>query len=172
MSQPSSQQVQTDFLAAYDEYADGIFRFCVLKTSDSELAQDLMQETFTKTWDYLQKGNSIDSFKAFLFRTARNIIIDYYRKKKSVSLDSMEEEVGFLPPDTTSLDAEHHAEASRAIQAIDSLPNGYRDPVYLRFVEGLPPKEIAAILDLTENVTSVRINRGIAKLRELLGTTH
>jgi len=59
MSDTSHEQTQEEFLASYDEFSDAIFRFCVLKVSNREVAVDLMQDTFTKTWDYVAKGNTI-----------------------------------------------------------------------------------------------------------------
>jgi RNA polymerase sigma-70 factor (ECF subfamily) len=61
------------------------------------------------------------------------------------------------------------AEMSRVRKAIDELDETYRDVVLFRFVEDLPPKDIARITGLTENVVSVRIHRGVEKLRVLLG---
>ena len=52
----SSAQLQKEFEKAYDLYADAIFRHCYLRVSDRELAKDLMQEAFMKTWEYLASG--------------------------------------------------------------------------------------------------------------------
>jgi len=166
MAQPS-QNTEKAFLKAYDEYADAIFRFCMVKVSDRERALDLTQDTFTRVWEYSTKGNEISNWKPFLFRTAHNLIIDYYRKKKSVSLDEMEEEVGFLPSETAGIPAEVYAEYNIALQKLNELDETYRDPVMLRVVEGLSPRDIAETLGISENVVSVRVHRGVAKLREI-----
>jgi len=162
-----SHDIERMFLQAYDEYADGIFRFCMVKVSDREKALDLMHDTFTRVWEYSVKGKEIDNWKPFLFKTAHNLIIDYYRKKKTVSLDKMEEETGFAPVDTTHTSAEVQAEYNIALRKLHQLDEQYRDPVLLRVVEGLSPKDIAETLGISENVVSVRIHRGIAKLREI-----
>lgn len=52
MNQDSQKQV---FLESFDLYSDAIYRFCVVKTSDTELAQDLTQETFTRYWQALRQ---------------------------------------------------------------------------------------------------------------------
>lgn len=171
MANTSTETVEAQFLAAYETYADAIFRFCLVKTSDREVAADLMQEAFTRVWEYTQNGGEIQTWKSFLFRTANNLIIDHYRKKKSGSLDKLEEDVGFLPVDEHTMDAQKQAEVSRALELLDTLEKAYRDPVYFRFVEGLTPRDIAAIMDVSENVVSVRIHRGIAQLREKLAAT-
>jgi len=168
MSDTSNPTGQEDFLAAYDEYSDAIFRFCLVKVSDREKALDITQETFTRAWDYQRKGSIIESWKPFLFRTAYNLIVDSYRKKKSSSLDAMEEDINFIPPDTATLTTEMKAEFSRVIKALDSLDDGFKEPITLRFVEGLSPSEIGAIMGVSENVISVRIHRGLEKLKVLL----
>lgn len=168
MAKPSKTTVQEEFMAAYEEFADAIFRFCILKVSNREQALDIMQDTFTKTWEYASAGNKIENWKAFLYRAANNLVIDYYRKKKTSSLDEMEETVGFIPTADT-MSAEKEADVIRAHRKILALPEEYRSCVQLRFVDGLQPQEIADVLGLSVNVVSVRIHRGMEKLRVLMG---
>lgn len=156
-----------EFLAAYETFADGIFRHCYFRTSDRELARDLMQETFTKTWGYLVKGGEIKNFKAFLYRTAQNLIIDYYRQKKTQSLDALQEE-GFEPTDEES-NTSRYSEHREIVTAIQKIDREYRDALTMRYLEGLSPKEIAEILGEKENTISVRIHRGLKKVKEILG---
>ncbi|MBI5456528.1 sigma-70 family RNA polymerase sigma factor [Candidatus Kaiserbacteria bacterium] len=167
MEQPSnSAEAEKGFMSAYDEHADSIFRFLASKISDREIARDLMQETFTRAWDYCQEGGLIREWKPFLFRTAYNLVVDTYRKKKAVSLDAMIEDQGFAIPDRSDVINIDKAEVKRIRAAMQGLDEVYRDVLSLRFTEDLPPKEIAGILGLSENVVSVRIHRGLAKLRE------
>lgn len=163
MATPS--KIEEAFLAAYEEHADGLFRFCLSRVNDRERALDLTQEVFTKTWDYVREGGSVDSWKAFLYRAAHNAIVDFYRKKKNVSLDVLEED-GFEA--ATPSTQQNNAEFAHIRATLDSLDDTYRIPLTLRFIEGLNPAEIAQILSLTPNVVSVRINRGLAQLREKL----
>ncbi len=170
MEKPSKgKEAERAFLAAYDEYADAVYRFCAMKVSDRDIARDLTQETFTRAWDYVVKGNTVDQWKAFLFRTAYNLIVDTYRKKKTVSLDQMVEDHDFAIPDADDVRSIERAEAKRMRAAIERLDETYRDIVLLRFTEDLPPREIARIMNLSENVISVRLHRGVKILRELLG---
>ncbi|MBP9669542.1 MAG: RNA polymerase sigma factor [Candidatus Pacebacteria bacterium] len=167
MATPSYTAEQEQFLAAYEEYSDIIFRFCVLKVSNREIAIDLMQDTFTKTWEYVAKGERVDNWKAFLFRSANNAIIDYYRRKKSTSLDALTEDSGYVPV-SEDMDAEEAAQVAEAHRALVHLPEEFREVVSLRFVDGLQPKEIADLLGLSTNIVSVRIHRGVEKLREYM----
>ena len=167
MEQPSQPlEAEKAFLSAYDEFGEAIFRFLTTKVSDRELARDLMQETFTRAWDYRRSGENIREWKPFLFRTAYNLVVDTYRKKKTMSLDAMIDDQGFAIPERSDLANMQKAEVSRIRDAMKELDDTYRDVLLLRFTEDLPPKEIASILGLSENVVSVRIHRGLAKLRE------
>ena len=163
------------FLLIYNKESDAIFRFCLLRVSDREKAIDLTQDTFMRFWDVLsQRGTTpIENHRAFLFKIARNLIIDWYRKKRSVSLESMlDDQDGSnekLLLDNTTLDLELTSEARYVLDKIKELDPIYQQVVYMRFVEDMKPKEIAEALGESVNVVSVRITRGIKQLREITG---
>lgn len=160
--------LERDFMQAHEDYAEELFRHCVLRVRDRELAKDLVQETFTRTWDYLARGKSITHMRAFLYRTLQNATVDAVRKKRSVSLDAMQEDIGFDPPDEShepTPEVRHDARA--ALRLLGELDDRYRTAIIMRYVDGLSPREIADVLSVTENVVSVRIHRGLKQLREL-----
>lgn len=164
-----AEDIEKTFQEAYEVYADAIFRFCFFKVSDREKAFDLTQETFVRFWDYIRVGKEVQNHQAFLYRIARNLVIDEYRKKDSLSLDAMGEK-GFDVRVDEHRTIEVDASSKEAVEAICKLDEIYREVALLRFVEGYPPKEIAHALGLSENVVSVRINRAIKKLRDTLNT--
>lgn len=159
----------TQLTQAYEEYGDAIFRYCFYKISDREKALDFVQETFTRTWQYLVNGNEIGNMKTFLYTTARHIVIDEYRKKKTVSLDAFIDE-GFEP--YVDMDAAENLytklDAAKVIESIHTLPETYSSIIVMRYVNDLSVKDIAQIVNETENVVSVRIHRGLSKLREVI----
>lgn len=161
------------FIDLYSKEADAIFRFCLLRTSNRDIAKDLVQESFTKIWQTMLLGKDIENMRAFLFKISRNLIIDWYRKKKAVSLDQIIEEDPHgniaLIDEGEELSLEMGAEARFLIMKIKEIDPIYQQVVYLRFVEDMKPHEIAEILGETVNVISVRITRGIEKLREITG---
>jgi RNA polymerase sigma-70 factor (ECF subfamily) len=160
------KEKEATFLKAYDEHSDALFRFCYFKVSDRDLAKDLLQETFMKTWTYLQDGHEVENLRAFLYKTLQNLIIDFYRKKKSVSLDALQED-GFEPAfDEQSL-VEDRIDGAIAVQYLKKIPAPYQEAVYMRFVQGLTLEEIATITGEPENTISVHVHRGLKKLREL-----
>lgn len=163
-----AQEYKEAFLSAYDAYADTVFRLCYSKTGNREEARDLTQEAFVRVWQRLQKEEpAIENLKAFLFTVARNLIKDYYKKKKPVlERDLPEGILGQVPerPVAFGMGVEYEL----AIKALARLPNVYREAVTLHLIEGFSVQEVAAMLDERPNTISVRIKRALAKLRAQL----
>ncbi len=155
------------YLKAYDKNSDAIFRFIYFRVRDREEAKDLLQDTFMKVWRYVSEGHTIDNAKAFLYQTARNLIIDRSRKRTNSSLDELREH-GFEIGSDERPRLEHVMDANIVLTMVDKLDEKYREPVLLRYVDGFSPKEIANILDESTNVISVRIHRGIRLLKTLM----
>lgn len=160
---------EKQFLEAYDQYADAVFRFCLFQTSNRDLALDLAQDTFTKTWDYLQNGKKVKNIQAFLYQVARNLIIDYRRKKKSQSLDNiLDSGLEFEDPDLHREQYEFSIDSKLAFQLLDEIGESYREVLLLRYVDQMQVQEIAELLQEKENTISVRIHRALDKLKTLL----
>jgi len=166
------ESMKESFVRVYASESDSVFRFCFLRTSDREVAIDLTQEAFVRLWDTLSKGDAdISNHRAFLFTIARHLVIDWYRKKKPVSLDALEEDGEDSPGESVARfesTAEIDSDARRLIDTMQQLEEPYRQAVHLRYVDELKPREIAEMLGESVNVISVRINRGLHKLRILL----
>lgn len=162
------------FEKIYEHESDAIFRFCLVRVSNREQALDITQDTFLRFWQSLEKKEDILNNRAFLFTIAHRLIIDWYRKKKSFSLDhmlSVDNEGGYdvLDEKSTKDNSLFGAEGRFLLEKINMLDLSYRNPVYLRFVEDLSPGEIGEILGISANAASVRINRGIGELKKITG---
>lgn len=160
------------FTDIYNQESDALFRFCLFRVSDREKALELTQETFTRLWSSIASGKKIENPRALLYVVARHLIIDWYRRIKSVSWESLSTENGdkkFDPSDEQSvLEIETNADIGRVLSMLDILDPKYREVIYLRYVEDLTPKDIAEILELNTNIVSVRLTRGIEALRKLM----
>ena len=165
----SSQAPSEQLLGAYDQYSDAIFRYCFVRLRQREVALDLTQDAFIRTWEYLRQGNSIENIRAFLYRVANNLIIDYVRKRRESSLDSLMEQ-GFDVPFEEKSILHAKLDAQYALKVVDKLDDKYRDVVVLRYIEDLPIKEIAQIIGESENVVSVRLHRAIQQVKKLSPT--
>ena len=164
------------FISLYNKLSDSVFRYCVFRISDRDVALDITQDTFTKYWDVLAEGQKVKNDKALICTIARNLIIDYYRKKKSVSLEAMTEtedgesfEDFVLVEDNKKYEIELETEARFLISKIIDLPKSYQQIIYLRYVEGMSPDDIAKILGISVDAVSVRIHRGIEGLKKITG---
>ena len=160
------------FERIYRDEGDAIFRFCLVRVSNRQQALDITQDTFLRFWQSIQQEKEILNNRAFLFTIAHHLIIDWYRKKKSFSLESLlgaEETEYNLPDNTVKSDEEGGAEGRFVLAKVNELSSSYRDPVYLRYVEGLSPGEIGKILGISANAASVRVNRGLLELRKKTG---
>ncbi|MDO8649011.1 MAG: RNA polymerase sigma factor [Candidatus Peregrinibacteria bacterium] len=156
------------FAAAYDKYAEPIFRHCYFRTFNRERGKELMQETFMRVWEYIQKGHDIETEQAFLYRTANNLIIDEARrrsKRKEESLEALQEEGFDIGTDEDEQTMQRKVDERNVLSIIRKIDQPYRDTLILRFVDGLTPAEITGE---SANVISVRLNRGLKKLRTLL----
>ncbi len=171
---------EADYLEAFEAYADALFRHAFFRLSNRERAEELTQDAFLKTWDFLQGGGDVRDFKSFLYRILNNLIIDEYRKRKSSSLDEiLEDDMGAFEArmaeggrSETETELDEKILGTRIRERLQELPTMYREAVTMRFVDELSPKEIAELLGESENVISVRIHRGITKLRALCAEEH
>jgi len=133
--------------------------------SDSESAKDITQEVFLRLE---QNKNTVQNVKSFAYKTARNLIIDRFRKTK---MEPLPED---LPADKTLFNPAILAEKEeqkRMLEAkFNELTPRHREVLRLKFQEGLKYAEIAEILG--EPVTTVAwlIHEAVAKLRSMMKT--
>ncbi|HEY4513099.1 MAG TPA: RNA polymerase sigma factor [Candidatus Paceibacterota bacterium] len=161
------------FEKAYAEYIDALFRFVLYRVSNKEHAIDIVEDTYMRFWQTLQR-EEVGEPRALLYKIARNLVIDWYKKKKSIPVQTFPGEATEDPGiymdmfEGNLLGVDVELEAKMAKDMIATLEPIYREAVYLRFVEELTPKEIADIIGESTNVVSVRINRGLRILKSKL----
>lgn len=159
------------FLTVHEKHADEIFRFCFMKVSNKEKAEDLTQETFMRFWQAVRTGETIRYDRAFLYTLARNLVIDWYRKKKESSLDTLQEG-GIDFAGEGRADVEQAAQMNEVLAIVNELDEASRDVILLRYVEGWSPQQIAELNHESANAVSVRLNRAIKKVQERIHATN
>lgn len=164
-------ELNEQFLAVYDRYGDDIFRFCLLKVSGREVAQDLTQETFMRFWQQLRLGHEVENERALLYKMARNLVIDWYRRRKEQSLDALTDE-GFEFASDDHHTVTERAELREVLETIRELDEPSREALTLRFVDGFSPKEIGELTGESANAISVRLNRAVKKVQDRLRISH
>ncbi len=165
------EPLRSKFTEVFERENDALFRFCLWRTSNRELAIEFTQEALARLWREMQRGKNIPNYRAFIFLVAKRLIIDWYRKRKTLSLDETNEndEPLFDPGFDPSSEIDIASDGKKALASIEELDERYREVVYLRFIEDLPPRDIALTLGISANAVSVRLTRGVAQLREILG---
>jgi RNA polymerase sigma-70 factor (ECF subfamily) len=156
----------------YDEYVKRIYRFVYFKVSNHEEAEDITSEVFLKAWDYLQEKKEIKSFAGFLYRIARNLIVDHYRaktyKSETVITVTGEEATEAGDRGAWSEKIEIKIEAQGILQAIKKLKQEYQEVVTLRYVDELGIDEIAEITGKGKIAVRVTLHRALKKLEEIM----
>ena len=161
-------QKEKEFLDAYQQYADAIYRHCYFRVYNKDLAEDLTQETFIKTWKYITEGKEIKNIKSFLYRVAVNLIIDNSRKKQALAFDQLKENevsVRLYSTESAMIDS---FEIKEVIKTLDELDATHRQVIVMRYINQLSPQEIADVLEISANAVSVKINYAMKKLREII----
>lgn len=154
------------FTIFYNRYKTKIYRFIYFKVSNKEKADDLVNDTFIKVFRYLQDGQEIENFQAFLYKTARNLVIDFYRtRKEEVSLENAKEV-------KAEIDVSKEVDDKIKIETINKYLFGlspeYIKVVKLHFFDELSFKEIAEITGDSEGSVRMRAHRGMVQLKKLL----
>ena len=158
------------FLQVYDFYVAKLFRHAYYRISHKEAAQDLVQQVFLKTWQYLTVSREpIDNISAFLYKTTNNLIIDYYRKaeRRNVVLD---EELGQkLPGEPSNIVAlDQDLDLAKIKQLLPQLSQEQQQLLLWRYVDDLSFSEIAKLCGKSKNAIYVGIFRALKKLKKLL----
>ena len=149
---------EEDLNRAMEAYADMVRRICFLHLKNKYDTEDVFQNVYLKYLLYDKPFESGEHEKAWFVRVAINACTDHLRyasRRKWVPLDLIEEEREVL--DDTS---------SEVLEAVLSLPEKYRNVIYLHYYEDYPAVEIARILGKKENTVYSWLSRARELLRE------
>jgi RNA polymerase sigma-70 factor, ECF subfamily len=153
-----------------EQYQHRLLRYLGSLSGNRELAEDLFQETWLRV---LERGHQYDGkheFSTWLYAVARNLTIDYLRKKRPLSLDGLmedEEHAPLEPADPRPLAWEvvqQHEQAERISAVLAGVPVEYREAIVLRFQDGLGLEEISAVTGAPLGTVKSRLYRGLSLL--------
>ena len=155
---------QSDILPLKNE----LYRMALRITMNAADAEDVVQETMMKVWNRRDQWNQIESIEAFCLTICRNVSLDKVRRmdNQTQSLDA-----AYDPRDQgVASNPEEQAIQSDRVrlvrQMINQLPEKQRSCMQLRDMEGKSYKDIATILDITEEQVKVNIFRARQTIRE------
>lgn len=155
-----------NFEAAYESYAHAIYTFLLYRTHNVEASEDLTSKTFEKAW-IGRKNFRGGSIQAWLYRIARNVLIDHWRGHREVAIENIEE-LQEADEDTTAERLDREAQCIQLNEALTMLPSNMREIVKMRFIEKMSCREVAERLSMTEGNVRVMQYRALKKLRNYL----
>lgn len=155
------------FSKLYDEYIDKIYKFVYLKTYQKEISEDLTSEIFLKAVKNLEKFDiekKDTSFKSWIYRIARNTVIDFYRtKKEEVSIENALEkweEINFWK------DIDNKDKIKEILEFLETLKKEHKEILIMRLWENLSFKEIAEITWKSEDNCKKIVSRTLVKVNQ------
>ncbi len=156
------------FAALVDRHQASLRRFCRSILGDEGAARDAAQETFLRLWASRGRYRPEGHFVAFLFTLARNHCRSLQRRR------TLRAWVGLGDDDTTAI-ADPRPDAPVALMtverhhlvaaALDRLPEKFRTPLVLRFVDELPYEDIARVIGRTPSAARSRVHYGLIELK-------
>lgn len=159
------------FTGIYDQLVKPVYRYIYYRV-ESEVAEDLTEDTFLKVWQNLRKyKKGINPFSSWVFRIAHNLVVDYYRKHKVTT------EIDEHTADT-QLHSDPHGQAElkltqvRLRKVIRKLPDNYQQIIILKYINDLDNREIAATIGKSEGAVRTLQFRALEKLKGLIGSDY
>lgn len=158
--------------AIYDDYHPPLYRYIYRQVSEVETARDLTAEVFRRFLQALQAGNGPESNeRAWLYRTAHNVVIDHYRRRQHRQHLPLEEPLPAPGQNDPALLAERGLAVGQVRRALNELTPDQRQVIILKFLEELSNEETAAILNKPVGAVKSLQHRALAALQRLLHGT-
>lgn len=154
--------------AFYQQLAPKMYGICLRFSSNRAEADDILQEGFIRIFDHLKEFRGEGSLEGWVRRTIVNTAINFYKKrvKQGISIDLEKFREGF--EDNNNI-IEKLA-ADELLEVIQSLPDGYRTVFNLNIIEGYSHKEIADMLEISENTSKSQLSRARVALQKMLAS--
>ena len=150
-----------------DAYGRDLYSFCCSVTRSRQEADDLYQDTFLKLYELSDKLVIRTNPKSFLMGVALNLSVRQRIVGVSVSIDETAENIPVEGQDTEELMISRE-EGQIVRRAVAKLPDKYRIPILLYYMEELSQAEIAAAMRISESAVKTRLHRAKKILREKL----
>lgn len=153
----------------YKKHSNLVYRYLYSLCSDSNLAEELTQETFYKAIKGIDKFHNECQISTWLCKIAKNIWIDYLKKKKDIiSIDEDNYIESLITNNTFENDIEDKNNVMQLYKSIHKLDDSTREVFYLRINGELSFKEIGEIMNKSEEWARIVFYRGKIKIKEMM----
>lgn len=153
----------------YDTYHHPIYRFIYRRVGDVDTARDLTADVFRKLVEAIQKTLPIENVPAWLYRTAHNTVVDFYRRQKFRRHMPIEDKM--MATQNPMDAAERRMDAEIVRQTITKLTPDQQAVISLKFLQGLSNAETAKIMDKPITAVKSLQHRALAALQRHLTRT-
>ena len=157
------------FSEAYDRYAPRLYRHLLLRTSQKEIAEDLLSKLFLQVWEYVRSGKTLRYLQSFLYTVANNVLTDHYRRSAKAPIPVEDITLYDRPGEDETvpmIDATFDRETMKG--ALSKLKPEFRDVLVMRYVDDMDIPQMAKLLDATPNAIYVRVHRALKSLRVVM----
>ena len=163
-NQPWAEQAPDDRDAAlpaalFRRHAQAVFAVCLANTRNYHDAEDVVQAVFLKAIGKISSLREPARARAWLLQVARRECIDFHRRRKPMKP---------LLDEPSAPVADGSAAGQRLHEAIQKLPQTYREAIVLYYLDGRNCSGVAASLGATESAVRQRLVRARAMLHDLL----
>ncbi|MCH8979417.1 MAG: RNA polymerase sigma factor SigZ [Armatimonadetes bacterium] len=148
----------------WNEHRAALHGFILKRVSDATVADDLLQDVFVRVHEQIGTLKDQESLKAWIYRIARNAIVDRSRSEKKTH----ELPESLADPGGEDTDGAQKQISECVLPFVQRLPEPYRLAVMLSEIEGLTQQEVADKLGLSLSGAKSRVQRGRAKIKEML----
>jgi RNA polymerase sigma-70 factor (ECF subfamily) len=165
-----ARNLDTDALAElYDRYAPKVYAYLYRRLDDAALAEDLTGELFLKVLQAIRSGRAWrESFRAWLYRIAHNLVVDHYRHRPPTPLVPVNEDIAAAECGDPVGTVEDALERARIRAALVQLTPEQQEVLALRFGEGLKTQQVAQVMGKTPGAVEGLQRRAVASLRRIL----
>jgi len=132
---------------------------CLARARSLHDAEDLAQEVLVKACNKLDTLRNQDGARAWLVQIARRVCVDYYRRRPAPEP---------LPEELPARSPGHDPRVEALYAALSQLPDEYREPIILYYLDGRDAQQVAAALGISESNVRQRLHRARLKLHEIL----
>jgi len=155
------------FAALYEHYYQDVYNYIYHRVANVQLAEDLTSEVFLKVLE------SIDSFtfrgipfSVWLFRLARNLVIDYFRTHPTPVEVPLEEEL-LSSEGGADIELERKATRQQLLKALSNLTEDQQEVIILKFMEGFSNTDVAKIVGKSEGAVKSLQHRALSALNRI-----
>ena len=150
----------SEYNQSVKQLSDAVYRYAVRYTQNAAVAEDVVQDTFLCLWNHREQV-AFDGVRPYLFSLAHNRLVDLYRREQAASRYGEE---AVFPPEPSVLARMETRDALSKVLA--SLPEVQRSVLLLRDDEGFSYKDIASVLQLSEQQVQVYLFRARVAARK------